>query len=724
MSGKTPRTPLLEDGDDSKKRRNNVDCVKVTLYVAGGLVALVMLGLLITTTVLSGLTLSEVSSDSSSSSSTSFPPVIYSDSVSGDTVSTQATAPTTLATFCVKKTGVVSFCNMKSASTPCYVPVRDITIGDSTFVATDSSAINITILKRNYYTVNLLAFVTRGGCPAKTMSIVAVERVNSTNLTTMILDGFTGRNTSFSKILFAGSKLSFFIPSHTSLADASIEIYGTITKTTDLDEIDSVTAQDKALKVKWIPSRPAGIPASFPAQFPTSSSVYLWNATTIPADIVPGSLPAGVPDADGYAKFQSVQYSIGAFMGLDMNTLPGTDPQVSLFIKNKEHRGENNRLKHVYMYALDSGKMKYYEPKIDAMINSLLNDWTVYHRPVLSSYSDRLLTFFLDIHLGEAEHPHVVREYFRLFMNVIAFGDPDRPERDPAVLYGYNNVNAVRAYVRQRLDLVLAQQDKSTIIYHWHAAGFDVVAVLMEAIHNIVAFSQYVNVMYLTAIDQISGTVTGISSPAVIKYDFLGRFANTTDPVHELNIVRELYRLTVPNGVSFSRVRRASTAVQPGAVVQSRHLHKPIMVQAHAINAVLNGVPANQAAGAYFAFNTAQYGAFNTSFQETNCPAEIPEGEGKFFNVSERFEVSSVDGETVVDKCNPKIFNVAPLPMWVDHGFGYRACAGKVLNYFFGVKSMRAFSKLKFVFKSIPAGTPLVTLAPFSVAQDNIFVQV
>jgi len=99
--------------------------------------------------------------------------------------------------------------------------------------------------------------------------------------------------------------------------------------------------------------------------------------------------------------------------------------------------------------------------------------------------------------------------------------------------------------------------------------------------HNIVAFNQFTNIVRLLAIDEIDGTST-IADP--IKYGFASIYAQVATKEEKLNVVRELFHLTVPNSGSFSLLKEYNNpGLQP---VQSVHVHQLIMMSNTAYLAV------------------------------------------------------------------------------------------------------------------------------------------
>lgn len=485
--------------------------------------------------------------------------------------------------------------------------------------------------------------------------------------------------------------------------------------------LNAISAFDQSVLTRYIPDRPAGLdPNIFGPQFEPGQT-YPWYSNTIPSEIVPLPLPPGpipgstsIPNQDEYDKFQSVPYSIGFYQGMDMRNTAPTDPKLSIFLTNLRDRGPDNYKKKVYMTALNAGNMIKYKEKIDNFINRFFNDITNYVNPVLSTFQDLLITdFFLPMHVGYDIYPDEVIQYFKLFVNRITRGDPDEPERNAEFMFGYQHVDCVKEYFRKRNNIIIESNDDTTFLYWWNIAGMNSENLVMEAIHNIIAFNQFTNCIYLLILDKLTGTPVPFP-PGAIIYNFIQEFINAIgNPDEQLNVVREFYRLTTPNGASFSRIVQATPNVPP-VTIQGRHLHKPIMVVNQAIASGGNPL-------AYFTYDTAKYAAFNTNFDTTTCPI-FPPGPANNYNPEDHFTDSPVDNETVLDLCNTQMFPVYPLPIYAPFGLGYRRCAGETLAYLVTVKLIDKIKYLNFEFRTPATDYKQIGVAPFTLVRDNIFV--
>jgi hypothetical protein len=441
--------------------------------------------------------------------------------------------------------------------------------------------------------------------------------------------------------------------------------------------------------------------------------VYPWSSNVIPNSPINGSLPSGVPNNWGHKKQGSVPESIGIFMNLLIQQLAGSDPQLSLFLTNREERGLNERRKAVYMTALRACVVKTaYKEKTRAFLNRVYADVTTYKKPLLSAFKTALVDYLIDIHVGVATHPEEVKTYFSEFIEFIGVGSPIAAGRNARVLLGKRLTPFVRAYFTERNAVVIANQDASSIIYYWHIAGLAPEGLVMETIHNAIAFEQFLNILFKLVIDKISGTPQPVVG--TIQYNFFARHtAVLADPVARLNVVREVMRLTVPNAVSFSKVEDPA---QPGVFITSRLLHQSLMVSA---TGTLFSNPA-----AYFGYNPGLYSAFidyNTSIASTSCSAD-DSAPSAAYSPDARFTRANVgaDNQTFIDVNNVKIVPVFTTPIYATFGLGYRRCAGEILVYDIVDMMLEIFAPLNWFVG--PVGVPATTcVAPFSCPANNIY---
>ena len=405
--------------------------------------------------------------------------------------------------------------------------------------------------------------------------------------------------------------------------------------------------------------------------------------------------------------------SIGIFMDLLIQQLADSDPLLSLFLTNREARGFNEHRSAVYMSALRACIVKTaYKEKTRALMNRVYSDVTTYGKPLLSSFKAALVDYLLDVHVGTAQHPEEVKTYFSEFIEFIGVGSPIAAGRNARVLLGKRLTPFVRAYFTERNAIVIASRDTSSIVYYWHLAGLAPEGLVMETIHNAIAFEQFLNILYKLIIDKISGTPQPVVG--TIQYNFFAQHtAVLGDPVARLNVVREVMRLTVPNAVSFSKV---VDPAQPGVFITSRLLHQSLMVSA-------TGTLLGNAA-AYFGYRPSLYSTFinyNTSIADTVCSAD-DSAPSSVYNADARFTRASVgaDNQTFFDLNNDKLIPVFSTPIYTTFGLGYRRCKGEILVMDVVDTMLEVFAPLDWVIGA--AGSPATTcVAPFSCPANNIY---
>lgn len=627
------------------------------------------------------------------------------------------------ATFCTENR-VISSLGCSSVG-PCTPRIIDFETKDASLLTLSGNNRQISINTEEFY---LFHFIVGSPfrCPKRKIKMAVVETVSNKTLGEFDVDGRDAVEVCFSEILAAGSRVSIVINNPASFLQESISISGSVMTTGDYAKLKYYTNLDLTANVMWIPQRP-NLPGQ-PPQYPTANTTYPWLSPVIPSEVQNLTNPqaVGLPNNNGYNKFRSVPDSLNFYLGVDVDTIPSNSRKISVFLTNRRDRGiapsngaQPNYRKEVYMSALTSGVMPLYEPKMDAYINEIEASMTTYGDSVLSANRRALVRFFLAIHLGEDAYPDYVVEYFNTFIDIIGEGNPLRAGRDAAYMRGRTIVDDVYAYTAKRLEVIKANRDVTSMSYHWYLAGLDGEGLVMECVHNIIAFSQFNHAFFLAIKDQLNGTTTNAPSPlpSAIKHDFLGRYRNATSDAARINIIREFLRLTLPNGVTFRDVTpKDSTNTDR---IKARIVHQGIQATADATAFFLQTNISNPAR--YIQYDTSRYNAFTTDFSETSCPFATL---GLLNNdeVATRFTRSPVDGETVVDKCNPKMQPVFPLPLYAPFGLGGERCPGEIFSNVVIGKLFTMLCKYNYVFRPITPSTPTMTLAPFTVVPDNIYV--
>lgn len=622
---------------------------------------------------------------------------------------------------------------------------------------TDAIAIEdgttIVFLKDNYYNLTITAYPD--GCPFANLPI-ELEKVfvdPSVSLTVV-----QAPNTiTITGVIPVGTKFRFFTNGNLLRYFKCLEVITTLGISNVSDKTDEITADDIATKIRYIPAIPTALSLLPPIPYPTDNpllppqypatvpdTTFPWRESIIPwkqEQVFPSG--GGViitPDApfgltpfppfpappfpvnatngyiDQYDKLRSVPNSVIYYIGFDQRLILPKTEAWTLFLTNFIDRGTSgnpadpmwllvNYQKKVYMNALSLDKLQFYLEKIESFVNNAFSAVSTYGKPLTSSFSENLVLFFLDMHIGGGGdcYPDFVIKWFSDFVKFVGIGNPTNPERKQLLMYGNTTSPRIFDYFREKNCEVIAKADESTIAYWWHLAGLSSDALVFECVHNIVAFSQFTNVIYMTVYSKLH-PVNPISALLPNYPDFMANYVAAATSNDKLNVVREAYRILVPNSLSFSLVQ-PKVPDPSGNVIKSRHLHQAIMVSNQAVP------PANQAF-VYFSYNPGQYNA-NFSANLDGLELLTPN-----LDILATSVPSPLDQETIVDPSRPLI-PIFPKPTYAPFGLGYRRCAGEMLSYLITEKLYAKFATINFVEAS--GVYPLVSIAPFKQVPDNIF---
>lgn len=297
----------------------------------------------------------------------------------------------------------------------------------------------------------------------------------------------------------------------------------------------------------------------------------------------------------------------------------------------------------------------------------------------------------------------------------------------------------VEEYFEERRQIVVEEEDESTFLYWWNVAEFPPERNTFEAIHNILAFVQYVNTLFLLlrakiplTFDPALGAAVGggyisIQNAAVGQQlpppslDFFAKYDEAGDDENErLNVAREAYRILLPNNNWLSQVKvdqaaedNADALLPDADLIRSFHI--PIFIQA--MNDNYNQTSLDTDFGV---FDTSRYADFDTSL--SRCP--VAAGLAKN-NPTNLLKTSDLDGETIVPKQTEKLIPIFPAgsrdtelvngPKYCAFGLGYRRCPGELLNMVVMETLLDKLSGLPIAM----GGDPAAGLGP-----SNLFIKV
>ena len=576
-----------------------------------------------------------------------------------------------------------------------------------------------------------------------------------------------------------------------------LNMTGNVKDSPRLKLLDKVIEFDTSRKYRYIPLNPNLPDPPYGPQYPTPTGnlpsppyppntlapqsvvQFGWQYNVIPHVIDQQPQPNGyidkpkapVPtnpplpdsiDKDAYHKLNSISSYLPYCIGFtDPINLDPNDPRVTVFASDLENRGVNNYRKKVYMSALTADLMPNYAEKIDVFLNEIYTVVTNYAtKPALSVFKEALVRFFLAMHVGYDNYPDYVIEYFTRFTDAVGLGIPaDAGDITEAFLNGviYCNItiDCVNKYFFDRYNIIRQTKDMTTLLYYWNLAGLPKEAIISEALHNMIAFNQFLNVFYLMIRDQY-GVPYNLGTPVpvltllpppnppfiykTVNYFFIKEFCAAVSNKDKLNVIREFYRLTVPNSASFSRLQQVPN--DPNVVVQSRHVHQAIMFQSDPVG--------------YSKYNTDKYANFKFDFNSAmtsecpppvcpKCPYLVPINPLKNIDPEVKLTQSTIDNETVIERrCSeisdpgkafpvyankvlplspiPAPINIdAPGPIYTPFGLGYRRCAGEMFSYFVTIKLFERFKSIPFLFGPVDPNKHKITVAPFTEVPDNIF---
>ena len=448
-----------------------------------------------------------------------------------------------------------------------------------------------------------------------------------------------------------------------------------------------------------------------------------------------------------FKKFQSVPFTIGFFLNVSFADILPTDERLTVFLKNTEDRGPNNLEHRRYMAALTKSKVVgRYANTIKRFVADLYGSWVISRLPVLSTFKARLIDFFLDIHLGKAKHPRFVKEYFSDFLFFISVTDPN-PLHSIRVMKGHMNSRCVREYFEERSTVIVDDTLTNTITWNWIQAGMPIETVMIEAIHNIVAFSQYDNVIHLLVTQSMNTSLT--PGTGGNRFVDIFRASAAGGETAQLNVVREFMRIMLPNNLWFSK-DVDNNCVGCAAHTQARHIPQLIQVRGEYDRAGLvapwfdpTAAPNNstgfvQAQILYATFSTTKYAAFPGRFSDavfggnaTSPAFDYNDTAAGLSCIVSSFVNSTVDNETPIPSGDVAMIPVFNTSIYAAFGLGARRCPAEIFNQYVIFQLFRAIQCLHFYDDCAANRNPSrcasglygpIPLAPFKAVPDSLFV--
>jgi len=363
----------------------------------------------------------------------------------------------------------------------------------------------------------------------------------------------------------------------------------------------------------------------------------------------------------GHKKWPAFPAWVSAFLGNDPAVAKSENVRNTVFSTNLEDRGPNNQRKKQYMSALTCDKLPLYEPKIDAMLENFFQDITTNAKPILSSWQQRVFELYFDLHLeGPTGHPDYVIEYIQLFTQILA---PGRDEyaftRRNDVLRGACLYPRVDAYFEERWQFIVDNEINSTFVFWWNKAGIPKEAILFEAAHNILAWGNLMNTLFLVVRAKLQGYLAIrnlLADPTVEQLDFFAKLKQANTENERLDVTREAYRLLAPVQFWLSKVERNGPGFNQGKVLEDDTFDfAQSILLAQVVQAINDDFNPLTLDTGYSVYDTSRY----TDMQPGACPfanAEFLDAS----NLEDAFTVSDIDGETILPKSHQDFIPVFP----------------------------------------------------------------
>lgn len=466
------------------------------------------------------------------------------------------------------------------------------------------------------------------------------------------------------------------------------------------------------------------------------------------------TLPGNVLDHTRFKAFQGSPYLVGFFFNVSYANVSRFSRLLSVTDRNVEDRGPENLEQRRVMTALTRERVVCrYSDRVLQFVNNVLDSWVIHQLPVLSSFKDHLLDFFLDIMLGDANHPAFVKDYFNDFLYFISLVDSNDVAAARTIRAHLQN-KCVRDYFRSRILDVVDDDRSDTIVYNWIKVGLPLESVITEATHAIINFGPLVNAVDLlvtqsiTPIPLTNGTF-GFSFLRLFQLARAGKgqvfnpangqpvltpLYNGTAEQLEINVVREFIRIMLPDNIFVSTDTQSdcSRCVH----TEARHIPQLIEIRAEYEKANLFNLTWSPAAPTsagwvratqiYGFYDPTRYLGFMANYSSNVC---LNDTTLALLTESETFSQSPIDNETLLPPGERELIPVFKQPIYAGFGLGARRNPYEILIQYVLLKLFDRVQCL--TFKDIcttnrslcnSSPPPLIPLAPLKSAPDSLFV--
>lgn len=479
-------------------------------------------------------------------------------------------------------------------------------------------------------------------------------------------------------------------------------------------------------------------------------------------------LVGNVFDHDRFELFQATPFSVNFFFGVNPFNVSSTSRRIAAADRNVQDHGPDNLEQRRIMAALTKNKIVCrYNDRVLTFVNNVYDSWVVHREPVLSSFKDHLIEYYLDIHLGTDKRPDFVRKYFNDWLFFIATIDDDATAAVRTKTAFLTNP-CVREYFEARILDVIDEGKTDTITYHWIKSGMPLESAVTEAIRAITSFGPLVNAVNLIVNQSIIPTVAAgacgrtflelftLASNGVGRAFTAGCAAEVVYPGGNaeqlsINVVREFLRILVPDNLLVSTDQETG-CVGPTCSIHTQARHVPQLIEIRAeydrAGLVTPWTPAPIAAGFISArnifgfYNPTKYVAsFTAAYSDAVCnetcsaclsPTDKTPG---LLSIINSFTKSAVDSETPLPPGEGNLIPVFPQPIYAPFGLGSTRNAYEILIQYTLLRLFDTIKCLQFVnVCQLDPGSPLcdptdpsftdslIPLAPLLAVPDAFFV--